>query len=65
MHHNMDVEQICDEAQYRLVELELYSYIIFRFRLGNIRRLWGFRQLAQFEILWYDPTHQVYPTDPE
>jgi hypothetical protein len=65
MHHTMDAEQICEEAQYRLIELEMYSDVIFRFRLGNLRRLWGFRQLAEFEILWYDPTHQIYPTDPE
>lgn len=65
MHHNMDVVQICDEAQYRLVELDQYVDVIFRFRLGNLRRLWGFRQLAQFEILWYDPTHRIYPTDPD
>jgi hypothetical protein len=38
---------------------------IYRFRLGNKRRLWGFRRVNLFEILWYDPDHNVYPTDPD
>lgn len=61
MHHNMEVEIICDEAQYRLIEIEKYSDIIFRFRLGNLERLWGFRVLDEFSVLWYDPTHRIYP----
>jgi len=65
MHHNMDTDTICDEAQYRLVEIEKYGDIIFRFRLGNKRRLWGFRTLAEFEVLWFDPKHEIYPTDPD
>ena len=63
MHHNMDVEQICDEAQLRLIELVLEHDTIFRFRLGNKPRLWGFRTVANFEVLWFDPTHEIYPTD--
>lgn len=65
MHHNMDTDAICDEAQYRMVEIERYADTIFRFRLGNKRRLWGHRIVNKFEILWYDPTHKVYPTDPD
>jgi len=38
---------------------------IFRFRLSNMRRLWGFRVVNQFQILWYDPEHNIYPTDPD
>lgn len=65
MHHNMNTAVICDEAQYRLVEIEKYSDVIFRFRLGNKRRLWGHRVVDNFEIVWFDPTHQIYPTDPD
>jgi hypothetical protein len=63
MHHNMDTESICDEAQYRMIEIDQYSDVIFRFRLGNKRRLWGFRTVANFEILWFDPEHKIYPTE--
>jgi hypothetical protein len=65
MHHSMPVESICDECQTRLLELEKIDDDIYRFRLGNSRRLWGFRILQVFELLWYDPLHRVYPTDPE
>jgi hypothetical protein len=65
MHHSMPVEVICDECQTRLLELEKVDDDIFRFRLGNLPRLWGFRILQVFHVLWYDPRHQVYPTDPD
>lgn len=65
MHHNMDTESICEEAQYRMIEIDRYDDVIFRFRLGNKRRLWGHRVVANFEILWYDPEHKIYPTEPD
>lgn len=63
MHHNMNVEDICEEAQLRLMEIERYQDTIFRFRLGNLQRLWGFRILDEFIVIWYDPTHKIYPVD--
>ena len=64
-HHPMDCDVICGECQRRLEELGLFHDSIYRFRLGNLRRLWGFRVVNSFEILWYDPEHQVYPLDPD
>ena len=64
MHHNMDVDVLIDEAQYRLIEIEKFADVVFRFRLGSRRRLWGFRIVNRFEILWYDPLHEIYPTEP-
>lgn len=63
MHHDMDCDAIREEAQYRLIEIEQHADVIFRFRLGNKKRLWGFRVLEEFNIIWYDPTHEIYPTD--
>ena len=63
MHHSMPVEIICDEAQLRLMGLDQSEETIFRFRLGNLPRPWGFRRAAVFHVLWHDPTHQIYPTD--
>jgi hypothetical protein len=37
---------------------------IFRFRMSNLERLYGFIRAADFEVIWFDPTHQTYPTDP-
>ena len=61
MHHDTNIEDICKEAQIRLIDIEKMGDVIFRFRLGNQPRLWGFRVLNEFSILWYDPTHKVYP----
>jgi len=65
MHHSMEIERICDECQDRLLELDKIDGDIYRFRLGNRRRLWGFRIVSVFHILWYDPEHNVYPVDPD
>ncbi len=65
MHHDMDCGDLCNEALERLFELKMYTDTIYRFRMGNRRRLWGFRILSEFQILWYDPTHNIYPTDPD
>lgn len=62
--HSMDTDQVCQEAQDRLLELErAYPEVLFRFRLGNLPRLWGVRVVDQFEVIWHDPTHQVYKID--
>jgi hypothetical protein len=62
MHHNMRYEDICDEAQSRMLEIEKYFDTLFRFRVGNLERVWGYRITNTFHVLWYDPTHQIYPT---
>jgi hypothetical protein len=61
--HSMDTDKVCEEAQYRLIELDRDPEVLFRFRLGNLPRLWGQRVVNKFEIIWYDPTHQIYPVD--
>jgi hypothetical protein len=62
MHHSTATSLICDEAQLRLWDIEKHEDNMFRFRLGNLPRLWGFKRGAEFQVLWYDPTHQIYPT---
>lgn len=65
MHHLMDTGVIVEEAQYRLIEIDRYADRIFRFRLGNKRRLWGHRIVSKFYVIWYDPKHEIYPTEPD
>lgn len=65
MHHSMDVDVILDEAQLRLIDLGKYEETIFRFRLGNKLRLWGFRRVSEFHVTWYDPKHEIYPVEPD
>jgi hypothetical protein len=38
---------------------------VYRFRLSGERRLWGLRRQDTFYAIWWDPKHQVYPTEPE
>ena len=63
LHHSMEVQVICDEAQQRLTALQEQPETLYRFRLGNLPRLWGIRIVEKFHVLWYDPTHQIYPVD--
>lgn len=65
-HHSMPCETIAAEPQARLRELEMeVDGDIFRFRVGAKKRLWGFRIVNVFGVLWYDPLHRIYPTDPD
>lgn len=64
MHHTMPTEAIVDEAITRLEDIDRYDDTMFRFRLGNRRRLWGFRIVSEFHIVWFDPEHDIYPTEP-
>jgi len=63
MHHDMPKNSIRDEAQVRIDEVAPGNDIIFRFRLGGLIRLWGFRVVSEFQILWFDPDHNIYPVD--
>ena len=63
MHHNMGCDDICEEAQDRMTEIERFFDVLFRFRAGNLERVWGYRIVNTFHVLWYDPTHRIYPTD--
>ncbi|WP_189209036.1 hypothetical protein [Actinokineospora fastidiosa] len=35
---------------------------ISRLRIGNLGRLYGFREGARFYALWWDPEHEIWPT---
>lgn len=52
------------EARKRLVELEKDDLEdrLFRFRLNNINRLYGFRIQHVFYTLWWDPDHRICPS---
>lgn len=64
-HHPQAIESLCREAQDRLTDLH-YDEIftdVFRFRLSGRKRLWGSLVDGIFYVLWWDPEHQVYPTE--
>ncbi len=61
-HVSYEVWQICEEAQLRLLELDRDDVdTLFRFRLGNLKCLYGVQQRNLFFVLWWDPEHKIYP----
>ena len=65
MHKFIPVASLCKEAQDRLADVELDDQDrLFRFRLGNLQRLWGIMlpDESTFYVLWWDETHQVCPS---
>jgi hypothetical protein len=57
-----DVSAICVEARRRLAEIQLEDLDeVFRFRIGALPRLYGFRIAEVFFILWWDPAHKICP----
>ncbi|MFC4507409.1 MULTISPECIES: hypothetical protein [Streptomyces] len=53
------------QAQRRLEELQLDDFDeLFRFRLGNMERLWGVlppHEPRVFYPIWWDPAHKICP----
>jgi hypothetical protein len=68
-HHEQSIEEIERCARLDLTRRELDRVIgdapLFRFRLGNKKRLWGFRSGQVFHAIWLDRKHAVYKLDEE
>ncbi len=62
--HLVPVSDLIPKAQKRLVEIdqddtdELYSL-----RLTGEKRIWGIQDRSIFKILWWDPSHEVCPSN--
>ncbi len=64
LHHDMAICDIISEACARWHEIGLDEYeTAFRFRLAGKKRLWGYRVLAKFHLIWWDPKHKIYPIE--
>ena len=62
--HNVEVEKLSAEARERLVELRLDDIDeLFSLRITGRRRVWGFRETNVLRLLWWDPEHQVCPSE--
>lgn len=65
-HHDMATDILCKEAKARLDELGLGDQeSLFRFRLAGKLRVWGafIGRRHEFNVIWWDRDHEVYPTD--
>ena len=62
--HTVSVTGICKEAQDRLVEIGLDDIEeIVSLRLSGPERIWGIRNLSVLTLLWWDPNHQIWPSN--
>lgn len=65
-HHDMPTESLSKEARDRLGEIGLGDQeTLFRFRLAGKLRLWGafIGKRHEFNVIWWDRDHLVYPSD--
>lgn len=60
---NFSLENLDREAQDRWMENELREQYPepARFRIGTNRRVWGFRYMHCYYIVWYERQHNIYP----
>jgi len=61
--HPIKIKDLCSEAQKRLADIKVVEFEeeLFSLRLSGKERLWGIRDHHLFQILWWDPSHEVYP----
>ena len=61
--HGVPVARLCPAAQKRLRELNLDDLDeVHRLRLSGAERVWGIRDLNVLNLLWWDPTHEICPS---
>lgn len=62
--HDMSLWDIHTEAFNRWLDIGLDQYeILFRFRVGRIPRVWGYRIHSTFFLIWWDKKHKIYPVE--
>jgi hypothetical protein len=61
--HSQEVIGLPTKLQTRLMERNLDVDDLFQISIGSICRLWGYRELKTFYLMWYDSKHQVLKTE--
>lgn len=61
--HFVDREDLCAEAQKRLIQIRKDDLDqLFSLRLTGSKRIWGIKEGNIFWLLWWDPNHEVCPS---
>jgi len=61
--HSVAISKLIRSARNRLEELGMDDLDeLFRFRLTGTQRVWGIRDGRVFRLLWWDPGHEVCPS---
>lgn len=62
----VETSGICADAQARLVDLTKDDLDhLDEWRLSGPERIWGIRAGHVCHVLWWDPDHSVWPSDPD
>jgi len=62
--HPIGIDELCSEAQKRVYELKLEEFEeLVSIAISGTERVWGVLLDGVFYIVWYDPQHEVYPTE--
>ena len=60
--HQIPVERLGKEARDRLMEIGIDEYDeVLSLRVTKAERVWGLKAPNGIYLLWWDPTHSVYP----
>lgn len=64
IHHSVAIDSIIPDAQRRLKELKQDDIEeLFSLKISKLERLWGKRDRNYFDILWWDPKHEICPSN--
>lgn len=62
--HFVACDGLCRDAQSRLQEISLDDVEeLFSLRITGRRRVWGIRDGRVLQVLWWDPNHEVCPSE--
>ena len=63
-HHMISYDSLSKDARDRFDAKRLSDYedSLFSFAFNNLTRIIGIRKSEKFEVLWYDPKHEVCPS---
>ena len=60
-HHHIPVGRLQDEVQERWKEINLLYPEVFTFRVSGKKRIFGYRIINKYFIVWWDPPHKIIP----
>lgn len=62
--HNVLISKLIKEAKERLMELRIDDRDeLFSMRFTGKKRVWGIRDGNVFKVLWWDPKHEICPSE--
>ncbi len=61
--HSWKFDELPKDLRERLIETKLdYLSELYQLALDSDCRIWGFKDITRFYLIWYDPEHEGYRT---